>query len=159
MPKRKFVAIKLTTKQLVAGLIIIVLAVIGFLAWQSINNLQDKQNEPTTFEQRAEPAMQAMLDDKDYETYQLSQLTFADAALDAKDYSKAQQNLDNITDNVPADKLLQSTYKSLGTLYKATGNKELYKKYTELLIAKLNEQGDKEQVAYYQKELKEVASK
>jgi cell division protein FtsB len=95
-----------------------------------------------------------MLAEHNYKDYQ-QQLTFyANGYIGLQQYDKAKEVLEQITTNVPADKITSMTYRSYWSLYKHTGDVQNRKKYALLTAQKLKAEGQDAAAAQFESDAK-----
>lgn len=96
---------------------------------------------------------QNSLDVKDYEQYQMQQLSVVGQYVDHGDYLSAQNTISDIFSKVPQDKIIASTYYQAITVAEGQHDSSKKKDYVNKLIALLNSQGQTAEAAYVQKNL------
>ena len=99
-------------------------------------------------------ALNKTLKNKEYEKYQLFMSDYVSGYINAKQYKKARQALDEVKKNVPDDQIDVITYQGRYDLARVDGTEKEYENATDDLAFKLREMGDEKSAQYFEDEFK-----
>ena len=141
-------------------IILVVLLLFGAYAlWNHFHNSNNGviERAPPVTAQQYENAKKAYVSDfaknGDFNSYQIVQRSLAQQYLLSDDSKDAVRVMNEVFKNVPAEKVNSSSYIVMVNAQKAAKDSVEYKRYLQLLIVKLNAEGDAATAAIYQKEL------
>lgn len=111
---------------------------------------------PSAVENVSKSSADNSLKNKDYASYQFTQVDNASLYFDHNDINNAERIMQEVLQNVPADKVTASSYGLMAGIQKAKGDNAQYKHYLQLLIPKLQAEGRTQEVTYYQGQLSKL---
>jgi hypothetical protein len=143
-------------RTLIFAVLTAVIIIGGVVLWRHHENTSSSHYKPASLSQ-VESANQkynnSALSSGDLSSYEISQQTLAIEYLNNKDPANALRIMNEVFKKVPAEKVDSSSYIVMASIEKALSDKEQYKHYLELLVAKLKAEGKTSQADQYQKVL------
>ena len=147
--------LKETGKTIVSAFAVLVIIIIGYLAWHHFTQTKKGTHisSPSEVETANKNSNESFLKNNDISSYQISQQTLAQQYLLNNDPNSAERVILEVINKVPASKITSGTYMVIVSAEKMKNDKTQYKMYLRLLIAKLKQEGKTALAAEYQTEL------
>lgn len=138
--------------------VVLLIFFIYFIVHKHNENTQNKKSavKPTSlnaFEQESAKTDQSFLNGGDYTSYQSTKNLLASQFLAEHDIADAERVMNDVLVKVPKDKIVSQTYYTMVNIEKAKNDKTGIKQYLQLLIAKLQAEGDTKSADAWQKYL------
>lgn len=120
------------------------------------NNSARLAASPSTVEKTVDDSTKAALSKSDYETYQNLQRSIALQYYYNNDNGNAERIMNDVIKKVPAGKVASSSYLLMASIQEQKHDVNMQKKYIQLAIDRLNDEGNSVQAANEQKFLDEL---